>query len=127
MVEIDETCLGGKERNKHTKKKRQIGPGTAGKQPVFGMWERGGTTVAFPVPETDRATLVSAMQRAVEPGTIIYTDDSGTYRASGKRARAYRQALDSDAAAGPVACQQRPRPGDRMTVLVAQVRRRGHG
>src|SRR6266568_903761 len=41
-VEIDETYVGGKEKNKHRNKRLKLGTGGIGKEIVFGLVERGG-------------------------------------------------------------------------------------
>ena len=80
IVEVDETYIGGKAKNKHQDKKPKNLRGTEGKQAVFGMRQRNGKTIAKPVPGTDRKTLIPEIERLVESGSVICTDDSGTYR-----------------------------------------------
>lgn len=75
LVEIDETFVGGTERNKHFVKKGQ----SDAKQPVIGMRQRGGKTVARSVSGTDRLTLMTEVQKTVKPGSTIYTDDHPSY------------------------------------------------
>src|SRR5437763_3929589 len=41
-VEIDETYVGGLEKNKHRSKRKHVGTGGAGKEAVFSLVERGG-------------------------------------------------------------------------------------
>lgn len=78
-VEIDETYIGGKEKNKHAHKKLRAGRGAVGKTAVVGILERGGRVVAMPVQSTDRETLHGIINATVQKGATVYTDDHRSY------------------------------------------------
>ena len=80
IVEVDETFIGGKEANKPQKKRTRAKGGAEDKQPVIGFRERDGRVFAKSIPETDRLTLWTEIQRHVERGSQLYTDGHPGYK-----------------------------------------------
>lgn len=85
-VEVDETYIGGKARNMHQSKRKEViqGRGTAGKAVVMGLLNRHGedkhsTVQTGVVPDTKRETLSPVVRTGVEPGSTVYTDAHSGY------------------------------------------------
>ena len=79
VVEVDETYVGGRERNKHGHKKLPRA-GVAGKTAVVGLRERStGRVHAEVVPVISHATLTELICDHTEDKAIIYTDEHKGY------------------------------------------------
>ena len=78
-VEIDETYLSGKEKNKYENKKQRAGRGAVGKQAIIGLRERGGRIMAKPIEKASQIELEAVIGDTVETGATIHTDEHSGY------------------------------------------------
>jgi hypothetical protein len=85
IVEVDETYIGGKNRNRHWDKRTE-GTGGEGKETIIGAAERKGNIVARVIECADTETLNNFIREAIsEKVSLIATDEHSGYRQLKKR------------------------------------------
>jgi transposase-like protein len=78
-VEVDETFIGGKNKNRHSDKRRS-GRGTVGKEAVIGAVERNGSVVARVLEGIDSETLQAFVRETVSTKvSLLATDEYRGY------------------------------------------------
>lgn len=74
-VQVDETFVGGKDKNRHASKKK----GHEGKTMVFGALQTGGKVKTKVLPDVSGASLQGAVTQFVRVGSIMVSDDARGY------------------------------------------------
>lgn len=85
-VELDETFVGGKNKNRHRNKKVKNSQGRSfkDKTPVLGMLQRGGNVVCRVVRSTSKKHLTAPILKTVKRTSTLYTDEWCGYDTVGK-------------------------------------------
>ena len=83
VVQLDETLVGGKNKNKHADKKipHSQGRSSKGKTTVFGARGLLGTVKTQVIPDVEAATIKPIVEKWVEKGSIMVTDEWRSYNA----------------------------------------------
>lgn len=104
-VELDETYVSGKNKNRHWNKKMKNSQGRALnrlKTPVFGMLQRKGRVICRVVQDVTHKELTPLIYEFVNPTATLYTDEYNGYNEAGKTYTRYfvnhgqKQYVDGD-------------------------------
>ena len=82
VVEIDETFVGGKNKNRHWNKKVPNSQGRSWKDkvPILGIIERNGNLITQVIPNTQQQTIEPIIKANVKEGSDVYTDEWFAYQ-----------------------------------------------
>ncbi len=82
VVEVDETYVGGKEKNRHANKKHRAGRGAVTKHPVVSLVERDGKVRSFHLPQVTAKTLKPILKAHISKRSYVMTDEAKVYPAA---------------------------------------------
>ena len=83
VVEVDETLIGGKEKNKHVSKRNPKNIGSMGKETAFALVERGGRVRSYHVKSVSAKSLGPILFEQIDRASTLMSDDAGQYRLIG--------------------------------------------
>lgn len=93
-IEVDETYIGGKERNKPFSKRNLKHQGRLGKSIVVGAKDRPTNQVSVEkVPDTKKKTLHKFVNERLVMGGTVYTDDNPSYNKVRRRHKAVKHSV----------------------------------
>jgi transposase-like protein len=81
VVSVDETFIGGKNKNRHADKKKEGGQGgnSDDKTIVMGLMQVGGIVVTKIIPDRQSDTVMPIITKMVENGAMLVTDECNAY------------------------------------------------
>src|SRR5450756_1375589 len=82
---MDETYVGGLEKNKHRSKRKHKGTDGVGKEAVYALVERKGRVRSHHVPKVNAANLAPILEAQLHGASIVYTDEGATSKGLGRR------------------------------------------
>ena len=79
-VEVDETYIGGKEKNKHRNKRVEHAQGHWAKEVVISLVERGGKVRSHHAPAVTAKNIGKILKEQLKEGSTLYSDHLRAYR-----------------------------------------------